>query len=77
MANPDNPNNCATCKHKQHPDGGHCYMFRLEPTEPCAQHTSQIHALQAIRPHAQAVIDAMTEITEIVDPWPLGPLEKP
>ena len=49
MAKPYNPNNCATCKHKQNPDGGHCYMFRLEPTEPCAQHTSQIHTLQAMR----------------------------
>lgn len=45
----DNPNNCATCRHKQTPDGGHCYMFRFAPTEPCAQHTNQIHALQAMR----------------------------
>lgn len=49
MAKPDNPNNCAACKHKQHPDGGHCYMFWAEPAEMCAQHTSQIHALQAMR----------------------------
>ena len=48
MGRPDNPNNCATCRHKQNPDGGHCYMFRFEPTEMCAQHTSQIHALQAL-----------------------------
>lgn len=34
-----NPNNCATCEHKRHPDGGHCYMFRDEPTEACLQHT--------------------------------------
>lgn len=32
-------NNCQTCKHKQNPDGGHCYMFRVEPQEPCMQHT--------------------------------------
>lgn len=34
-----NPNNCETCDHKKHPDGGHCYMFRLEPKNPCSQHT--------------------------------------
>ena len=45
----DNLNNCATCLHKQNPDGGHCYMFRFEPTEMCAKHTSQIHALQDMR----------------------------
>ena len=49
MAKPDNPNNCATCKHKQHPDGGHCYMFRFEPTEMCAQHTSRTHAPHVLR----------------------------
>ena len=49
MGRPDNPNNCATCRHKQNPDGGHCYMFRFEPAEMCAQHTSQIHAQQALR----------------------------
>ena len=49
MGERSNPNNCASCRHKQNPDGGHCYMFRFEPTEMCAQHTSQIHALQALR----------------------------
>lgn len=34
-----NPNNCATCDHKQHPDGGWCYMFRDEPDSICRQHT--------------------------------------
>jgi hypothetical protein len=34
-----NPNNCATCEHKQHPDGGWCYMFRHEPMEVCMEHT--------------------------------------
>jgi len=34
-----NPNNCGTCQHKRHPDGGWCYMFRDEPTERCYQHT--------------------------------------
>ncbi|MDR6421302.1 hypothetical protein J2801_003590 [Paraburkholderia phenoliruptrix] len=36
-----NPNNCATCNHKQNPDGGHCYMFRDEPTDVCMQHTGR------------------------------------
>ena len=34
-----NPNNCATCDHKKHPDGGHCYMFKDEPTKACLEHT--------------------------------------
>lgn len=36
-----NPNNCNTCDHKQHPDGGHCYMFRDEPRDVCMQHTGR------------------------------------
>lgn len=31
--------NCNTCKHKQHPDGGWCYMFRDQPNGVCAKHT--------------------------------------
>lgn len=31
-------NNCATCNHKRDPQGGHCYMFREEPTFLCMQH---------------------------------------
>lgn len=34
-----NPNNCSTCDHKRYSDGGHCYMFREEPTSTCGQHT--------------------------------------
>lgn len=34
-----NPNNCTTCDHKKHPDGGWCYMFRDEPDSICRQHT--------------------------------------
>lgn len=41
MIEPVNPNNCATCDHKRRPDGGHCYMFRNEPTEVCMQHTGR------------------------------------
>lgn len=44
-----NPNNCAACKHKDYPDGGWCYMFRLAPTEPCAQHTEMIERTKASR----------------------------
>jgi hypothetical protein len=32
------PLNCKQCDHKKNPDGGHCYMFRTQPTaEYCAQ----------------------------------------
>lgn len=43
MAGPkqSNPNNCATCDHKQNPDGGHCYMFRSAPNDACGQHTGR------------------------------------
>ncbi len=37
-----NPNNCAMCDHKLHPDGGWCYMFRNEPEEICMQHTARM-----------------------------------
>lgn len=36
-----NPNNCATCSHKQNPAGAWCYMFLDEPTAVCAQHTAR------------------------------------
>lgn len=36
-----NPNNCATCDHKRHPDCGWCYMFRDEPQALCAKHTQR------------------------------------
>lgn len=44
-----NPNNCAMCDHSRHKDGGHCYMFRFAPTEPCAQHTVRFEAARAMR----------------------------
>jgi len=31
--------NCSTCKHKQNPQGGHCYMFKEEPDD-CKIHSS-------------------------------------
>lgn len=49
MGEPRNPNNCSTCEHKLTPDGGHCYMFRFTPTEPCAHHTFQIERLKTMR----------------------------
>lgn len=32
------PSDCENCRHKQHPDGGHCYMFRNKPEGNCAQY---------------------------------------
>lgn len=34
-----NTTDCSTCKHKQYPDGGHCYMFKNEPEFDCQVHT--------------------------------------
>lgn len=34
-------NNCETCNHKRHTDGGHCYMFREEPVILCMQHSDR------------------------------------
>lgn len=45
----ENPNNCATCDHKQTPDGGHCYMFRLAPDTPCVHHTFHVDRWRAMR----------------------------
>lgn len=44
-----NPNNCTTCDHKKHPDGGHCYMFKLAPTSACSHHTFNVEAWRAVR----------------------------
>ena len=40
---------CKSCGHKNQPDGGHCYMFRLIPTGPCAQHTEPTERAYAMR----------------------------
>lgn len=42
-------NNCAHCDHKRNPDGGWCYMFRVEPKGPCAQHTIRTEAARGSR----------------------------
>lgn len=36
-----NKANCNTCDHKQFPDGGHCYMFKTEPSVTCNAHTAR------------------------------------
>lgn len=51
-----NPNNCKHCDHKQHPDDGWCYMFRLEPTGPCAHHTMRTEAARAMRLNAAFIL---------------------
>lgn len=55
-----NPNNCATCKHKQRqsPVGQneHCYMFKDAPIEVCMQHTERVHdsnLLQLFKAYSQ------------------------
>lgn len=50
------PNNCEMCQHKKNPDGGHCYMFRLAPTEPCMQHTVRTLAASASRQRVFALL---------------------
>ncbi len=32
-----NPKDCDGCEHKDEPDGGHCYMFKLPPLGRCGQ----------------------------------------
>lgn len=54
-----NINNCEHCGHKQNPDGGWCYMFRVAPTGPCAQHTIGVAAAMAHRlQFAQRIINS-------------------
>lgn len=50
-----NPNNCAACDHKHHPDGGWCYMFRDEPEQVCAKHTARYSRL--VEPCARVLSD--------------------
>ncbi len=37
-----NPNNCKTCDHIHHKDGGHCYMYREPPAQACLSHTARV-----------------------------------
>jgi hypothetical protein len=60
-------NNCATCKHIETPDGGHCYMFREEPVMQCMKHTS----LDALRKHP--MIAALIAVVDTPDFNPFKP----
>jgi hypothetical protein len=46
-----NPNNCSTCDHKRHPQGGWCYAFRNEPDDVCMQHTGRNKPIGEILAH--------------------------
>jgi len=35
-------NNCGTCDHSRLKQGGHCYMFKVEPEGACMQHTARL-----------------------------------
>jgi hypothetical protein len=50
------PNNCATCEHKQRPDGGWCYMFREQPEPQCMQHRARRAAAPSPQAQAQPLI---------------------
>lgn len=52
-----NPNNCATCDHKKHPDGGWCYMFKNEPTYRCLAHTARHLNVIKVAPPSTGVED--------------------
>lgn len=42
-------NQCKSCIHKQHPDGGHCYMFKKEP-EGCLIYDPIRQPIKNVRP---------------------------
>lgn len=65
-----NPNNCAMCEHKKHPDGGWCYMFRDEPQAVCLQHTTRRGMTVA------EVIDDLAAMRRRREPWQSRPLEQ-
>jgi len=58
-----NPNNCETCKHKQNPDGGWCYMFEHEPSFVCRQHTER-EARISIAELAEAMLKGIKVTTK-------------
>jgi hypothetical protein len=62
-----NPNNCATCDHKRHPDGGHCYMFRRAPQVACLQHTARDRFSMSMFASSAALIAALHAAT-LIDP---------
>ena len=55
-----NTSMCELCKHKLHPDGGWCYMFRHAPSGPCAQHSVVTLSARNIRlAYAEKILKAM------------------
>ena len=56
-------NNCETCRHSQHQDGGHCYMFEREPEFQCMQHTRRVDAWRKLKESQElnAVLRRMSE----------------
>lgn len=44
-----NPNNCKTCDHIHHKDGGHCYMYREPPAQACLSHTARTSMWRALK----------------------------
>ena len=57
--------NCSTCAHKQHPQGGWCYMFRREPEGVCARHT--VSKGQAMTTYRIVAYPPTTEMLASVD----------
>ena len=45
-----NPNNCKTCDHIHHKDGGHCYMYREPPAQACLSHTARTSPWRTLKP---------------------------
>ena len=59
---PEFNNQCGMCSHKQNPDAGHCYMFRMKPVGPCGQHT--VPTIRAMHTRVQACIATMERMHE-------------
>lgn len=58
-------NNCATCDYSKRPDGGHCYMFKMEPEGWCLKHTG---LAQSATLSARAVMKIMLAVIPEVGP---------
>ena len=53
---------CATCKYKQHPEGGWCYMFKHEPQGLCEQHRKT----EMKHPHADLLITWLNDTSKVL-----------
>ena len=64
-----NPMNCANCQHKPNNDGGHCYMFKNEPSGVCHQfkpfHAVWIQNLAEANPEIKMISDMLYAIKGI------------